>query len=397
MSHIPPIPTPPVWTELSQHGMLPDTTHDERARFNFLSCLNRHLATAVSPGNRLAYQHRVKPAFEAAQGRSFASREEVHEAMLLDPHFRLWSALRRSTMEMRQQAGRSLCLRQATALAKRAEPYNQMAQDRGTLVLDPQLPIPPYLSAVDHHLMPGSYHTERIAGDVSPGANYDAGLFVTTRGLLGSLNDGGGRAVATWVKHHCPHFQPKRILDIGCGLGHNMLPIAQAFPDAEVIGIDTAAPMLRYGHARAQSLGFDQVRFIQMDAAATSFETESFDWIQSTMFLHETAGQTIHRIFAEIHRLLKPGGLMLHVEQPQYTPDMDLFEQFIRDWDSFYNNEPFWSKMHDIDPAQLMQATGFAPERFLKLEVRATSTVDGTELAEDYGRAPIWHAFGAWK
>ena len=121
--------------------------------------------------------------------------------------------------------------------------------------------------------MPGSYHTEYFKGDVANAANYDSGLFVTSGGMLGSLTDGGGRAIAKWVKETYPSFHPKKILDIGCGLGHNTLPIAAAFPDAEIIAIDAGTPMLRYGAARANALGIKNVQFIQAAAAAPACNT----------------------------------------------------------------------------------------------------------------------------
>ena len=64
------------------------------------------------------------------------------------------------------------------------------------------------------------------------------------------------------------------------------------------------------------------------------------------MYLHELSGTALPRIIREGFRVLAPGGLMLHLEQPQYGPDMPLYEQFIRDWDAYNNNEPFWSAMH---------------------------------------------------
>ncbi len=390
---------PPVWSKIARHELLPETTHDERARFNFLANLNKHLSAVVSPGNKPAYTLRVRPAFIRAHGRDFETREELREAMKSDPHYQAWSALRRAAMEMRQQAGRSLVLRQAQALADRAEAWNRGSE---SLELHPEMPLPPYMTIMDNHLMPGSYHGELFEGDVSNAANYDAGLFVTTAGMLGRLNDGGGKAIAAYVRETYPDFHPKRILDIGCGLGHNVLPIAQAFPDAEVVAIDTGAPMLRYGHARAQSLGVRNVRFIQMNCESTPFGDGSFDWVQSTMFLHETAGKAIFRIMREVYRLLRPGGLTLHIEQPQYTPDMDLYEQFIRDWDAYYNNEPFWSKMHDIDPCELMAQAGFRKEDFMQVGVKAVNDLaDKAEKRpdepEDHGRSPKWNVFGAWK
>ncbi len=393
-----PISVPPVWSNIGKHAVFPETTHDERARYNFLASLNKHLSGMVAPGNRIAYEQRVKPRFQAETGHAFTSRDDVHEAMLRDPYFQAWSALRRSTMEMRQQAGRSLTLRQAHTLAQKAD---QLNAGQPTLVLDQTVAVPNYLRAVDNHLMPGSYHTEFMEKDVSAAANYDTGLFVTTAGMLGRYSDGGGKAIAQWVKNTYPDFCPTRILDIGCGMGHNVLPIAQLFPDAQVLAIDTGVPMLRYGHARARSLGIDNVTFRQMDAAdMKALADESFDWVQTTMFLHETGGKAIHKIMAEIYRVLKPGGLTMHIEQPQYTPEMDYFEQFIRDWDAYYNNEPFWSKMHDLAPADLLTQAGFNPDKFMQTGVKAMNDLDDgtrTNEPEDYGRSPVWNVFGTWK
>ena len=390
---------PPPWSKIGRHGVFPEATHDEIARFNFLANLNKHLAGAIGPGNKLAYETRVKPKFRAEHGRDPETRQEVRKAMNRDPLHQMWSALRRNTMEMRQQAGRSMVLRQIDELNRKAAELND---EKPTLKLNPDLQIPRYISGVDHHCMPGSYHTELVEGDVSAAANYDTGLFVTTGGQLGAFTDGGGVAVAEYVKKNHPDFAPKRILDVGCGLGHNVLPIAAAFPEAEVIAVDVAAPMLRYGHARAQSMGITNVTFLQANAEDLGFEDESFDWIQTTMFLHETSTPAMSRLMSEFYRMLKPGGLMFHVEQPQYTPDMDLYEQFIRDWDAFNNNEPFWSQMHDIDVFSLMEASGFGKDKLFEVGVRAvadhTIFPEAPEAdTEDHGRSAVWNAFGAWK
>ncbi|MCX8019049.1 MAG: class I SAM-dependent methyltransferase [Chitinophagaceae bacterium] len=388
---------PPVWTKLYRHAVFPEFSHDERARYNFLANLNRFISTVIAPGNQIAFQNRVKPAFEKEKGRTFANRHEVAEAMSKDPVYQSWAALRRCTMEMRQQNGRAVVMRQAKELADKVKQY---AGDN--LILKKNFKVPEYLRHVDNHLMPGSYHTSYFEGDVSNAANYDSGLFVTSGGMLGSLTDGGGKAIAKWVKEYYPDFRPKKILDIGCGLGHNTLPLAEAFPDAEVIGIDAGEPMLRYGAARANALGVKNVKFIQMDAEDMSeFEDETFDWVQTTMFLHETGGKAIHKIMKEIGRVLKKGGLCLHIEQPQYTPDMSYYEQFMRDWDAYYNAEPYWGHMHDLQPEDLMAECGIPKERFMQIGVKAVNDLDtqkkDDKITEDYGRTPIWNVFGGWK
>lgn len=389
---------PPDYRVIGRHGVFPETGHDEVERINFLAQMNRHLAARVVPGVREAYDRRVVPAFEKAKGRPIADRHEARREMLQDPAFCLWSALRRMTMEQRQQAGRWTAIRQREALAEKAA---ALIGDDDRLQLDPALAIPRYVSAVDHHCMPGSYHTEYFPGDVTNGANYDHGGFVTTAGLLGKYSDGGGQAVVQWVRRNYPDFKPVSILEIGGTVGHSSLPIAQAYPDADMTVVDLGAPVLRYGLARAKSLGVDNIRFVQASGEDLSrFPDASFDWIQTTMFLHELSNTALANILRETRRLLRPGGVVLHVEQPQYSPDMALFEQAMRDWDAFYNNEPFWSRMHELDLDQAMVDAGFDRDKLIHGGV--TGVVDrelfpdaAEDNTEDYGRKAAWHVVGA--
>lgn len=390
----------PPYTAVARHGMSPEPSHDEAARFDFLANFNKYLAGTLGPGNKLAFDTRVLPAFRAEHDRDPKDRFEIRHAMNRDPHHRFWSATKRNSMEMRQQNGRAMVLRQLDELDARANQYNA---GRDTLELDASVEVPRYQRAVDIHCMPGSYHGEERPGDVSAGANYDCGIFATTGGGLGALNDGGGAALVEWARHERPDWKPRRILDIGTTIGHNIVPLALAFPEAEIFAVDTAAPALRYGHARAQSLGAFNLKFVQANAEDLSRWPDGyFDWVQTTMFLHETSGKALPRILKEGYRLLSPGGLMLHLEQPAYTPDMPLFEQFIRDWDAFNNNEPFWSAMHGLVMHDEMIRAGFTEDELFTTGVCAVVDTSifpqaKTDVAEDHGRAAVWHAYGAWK
>jgi hypothetical protein len=100
--------------------------------------------------------------------------------------------------------------------------------------------------------------------------------------------------------------------------------------------------------------------------------------------------------------VLAEGGLMLHLEQPAYSDAMPLFEQFIRDWDAFNNNEPFWSAMHALDVPAIMAEAGLPAEH--QFVTGVTAVVDETIFpkqpmgeGEDHGRAASWHAYGGWK
>jgi SAM-dependent methyltransferase len=352
---------PPDHRTGARHALYPDLTQDEIERFNFLTQVNRHLASKVVPLVEATYDNRVEPKFEAEHGRKPNDRQEVRKALLADPVFQTWSALKRMTMEQRQQAGRWASIRQAEQLAAKAESLIR----QGQLTLDPTLPLPRYVAAVDHHCMPGSYHTELFPGDVSGPANYDCGIHVTVQGRGGPFNDGIGTQLANWVKESFPELKPRRILDLGTTTGHNLLPVAKAFPDAEVIGVDVGAPVLRYAAARASALGVDNVRFMQADASdLRQFPDGSFDFVMSTMFFHELSLASMDAIIREAHRLLAPGGLFLNMEQPAYK-GMPVFEQAMRDWDAFYNNEPYWTTLHGLDLDDHFKAAGFPAENLV--------------------------------
>jgi ubiquinone/menaquinone biosynthesis C-methylase UbiE len=389
---------PPPWTDVARHGVFPEGTHDEASRFNFLASLNQHIATAVFPGNRLAYETRVKPAFEAEQGRAPRTRQEVRKAMSGDGYYQFWSSLRRNYMEMRQENGRAMVLRQIDSLIGKANALNEGAP---TLALDPTVAMPRYLTAVDIHCMPGGYHTEIKDGDVSGPANYDTGIFATTGGLLGRHNDGGGRALAAWLAANLPDFRPRKILDLGAGLGHNTVPLALRFPDAEIWAVDAAAPMLRYGHARAKSMGVDTIHFVQMDVERLTYPDDMFDLVVTAQFWHETSTRALRAIMKELRRVMAPGGLTLSLEQPPFR-GMDPYDAFIRDWDSHNNNEPFWTTFHDMNMIDEMERAGFARADTFETQFPAVleSAFAGEtkmDKGKDFGRGAGWYGFGAWK
>ncbi|GAB3893372.1 class I SAM-dependent methyltransferase [Spirosoma agri] len=380
---------PPVYNHVDKHGVFPEVAHDETARFNFLTSLNRHLDAVVKPGNKIAFDKRIKPLFQSAKGRDFGTVNEVRAAMNQDPHYQMWGSLKRSAQEMAQQAARSLVLRQIESLADKTRYYTSQRPE--TLQLDPALEIPSYLRMVDHGGLPGSYYTAYIPDDVANAAASDAITFVATGGKSGPYSDGKGKALATWLTANYPDFKPKRILDIGCGVGHNTLPLAIMYPEATVIGLDVSAPMLRYGHARSVSLGVTNVQFIQANGEELPFEDDSFDWVQSTMVLHETSISAMQTIIQELYRVLSPNGLMLHIEQAQYTPGTSLFDEFTQDWDTFNNNQPFEGVMHRMNKADWMKSAGFQERDLLQFGILPENDTNTDRL-------PVkQNVFGAWK
>lgn len=342
------------------HAMLPQPTHDELARQQFVHSLKQYVATRVSPGNRALYEQRLKPKFEQEHQRSPETRYEVRQLMEQEPYYRMWGALRRTTQEMMWESVNLSVERQLPELMARSQQLQ--AQAVGSLRIDPAFQVPAYHTAVDIHCMPGGYHTEDRADDIAAGVTYDRGVYLYAMGRLGPLNDGMGQAVVqNYLKVQHPDLQPAKILDLGCSVGHSTLPYVDAYPEAEVYAIDVGAPVLRYAHARAEALG-KRVHFSQQNAEHTDFADESFDLVVSHILLHEAPPKAIANILRECHRLLKPGGWMVHAEAPLYQT-MDPFSAFMFDWETRHNNEPWWSAMRQLDLVALTVEAGFAVER----------------------------------
>jgi SAM-dependent methyltransferase len=341
-----------------QHAALPRANHDERARQEFTKSLKQFVQQGLLPGLTPVYQHRAAKAFEKKHGQPPADRWDIRKAMVKDLYFQHYAATNRIAQELLWESVIGSVERQLPELEKAIAELT--ASNAAPLESDPAFPVPRYVSALDIHCMPGGYASEIDGADIVQGAIYDRGVYLYAMGYMGPNNDDMGRSVCNYVKRRMPGFKPRRILDMGCTVGHSTVPFKEQFPDAEVIGIDVGGPCVRYAHARAKALGHD-VSFLQRSAEDTGFEAGSFDLVVSHILLHETSGQAMPRIFRECHRLLKPGGLMIHADLPPFDL-MDPFTQFILDNETYYNNEPFWGAMRDKDQVAMARDAGFPAE-----------------------------------
>ena len=380
------------------HDALPEATHDEFARQEFVKSFKLHVATQIAPGNKVIYEKRVRPSFEKKHGRAPKDRHEVRGVMQRDPYYQFWSELLRTSQEMMWESVGSSVERQLPALV---ESVRGTESKHGSLRLDPDLEIPAYHTAVDIHCQPGGYHTELVEDDVAAGAVYDRAVYLYAMGRMGPFNDDIGASLAHHIRREFPDFAPKRILDLGCSVGHSTLaPTRRCSPvrrstrsrsERRCCATPTPAPNPSVSRCTSRS---------RTPRPSTS-RTASFDLIVSHILLHETSAKAIRRIMAECHRLLRPGGLMLHGEVPQYA-GMEPFDAFILDWDTYNNNEPFWGSVHDLDLEELAETAGFQRDQVVQVlarsafaEAEARQTRDF--VGGDFGGGGQWFAFGAWK
>jgi ubiquinone/menaquinone biosynthesis C-methylase UbiE len=111
---------------------------------------------------------------------------------------------------------------------------------------------------------------------------------------------------------------PRRILDLGCGTGSTTLLLKQAFPQAQVIGLDFSPYMLVMAEHKARTAGLE-IQWCHGNAEATGFPDASFELVTASLLFHETPPTVSKSILREAFRLLTAGGEVLILDGNQKT------------------------------------------------------------------------------
>lgn len=334
----------------------------ERARQDFVLGLKFLANGPAQQQVRERWRSQLEPAWLATHGHPPSHRQEMQQALQQTPEFRRWAVLTHHSQSMMWQA--------IEGTTRRVEPdarrrFAALAAGRcGSLHLDPQLPIPAPVSDTEIHRQPGGYVGALGDDDLSPGLRYLGASLIYGVGKGQAQTPGEPRAqlMLAELQRRFPALRPRRILDLGCGIGVHSQAIAGAYPQAEYVAVDAAAGLLRFAHLIAAERGVP-IHFRQADAACTGLESGSFDLILSHIFFHETSATTLPRVLLECRRLLAPAGVMLHVDVPTQISRLGLDDQVMNDWQVRWNGEPFWTGFAETDMQTAMQQAGFASER----------------------------------
>lgn len=340
---------------------------DEAARQRFVGLLKNYANGALEQHLAARYEQQLKPRYEAEHGRAPRDRTEARPLFEADPLYQLWGSMVYASQTLMWQTVGETCRRLEPAFEARAA---QLARaPRGSLTLDPTLVIPQPIADVEIHRQPGGYFAAEHEHDLMAGLIYfgTIELYRAAKGLSANApvgEPGLGRFIGSVVKKRFPQLAPRRILDLGCGPGIETLGLCDIFPDAEVHGLDLSAPFLRFAHAWAEDAG-RTVHYRQGDAQRTGYPDAHFDLIVSHILFHETWHDQVPRIFAEMRRLLAPGGVFLSADVPYQPARMPIPKQVTNDWQVRNNGEPFWTGFADTDVRAALVDAGFASQDVL--------------------------------
>lgn len=141
-------------------------------------------------------------------------------------------------------------------------------------------------------------------------------------------------AVARLYGLPTPDVRQARILEVGCSRGFNLLPWAEQFPAARLVGIDFSGSEIAEAKALAAAAGLTNVELIETNLCDYHPAAGSFDYIIAHGFFSWVPDEVKAALLALCARALSPDGLA-----------------FIS-----YNTYPGWRKDETIRDLLLMEA-----------------------------------------
>lgn len=305
---------------------------------------------------------------QAAQ-RAQPTPQQLETEMRQTPEYRLYGWLERHLQQFKY-LGRHGMLKvmqdQSQALTAALDEAARSHPER--LQLDPDLALPDYYTEPDFHQHPGGIWSDDI----------DAFAYEWGANAFSFSMQAADRPYRWMAQYLAQRFAPRALVDMGCGFGKLCIPFKQTCPDAQVVGVDLAAPLLRLAHLRSLEAGLD-IRYVQANAEHTPLAAGSFDGVVNYWLLHELPGSAIANVLTEAMRLLRPGGFFAGFDM--HTAPGGVVGEFLHMGHAARNNEPFLPGLVGSDMKSELARAGFTQIELVEALTGETAQHDKAPIA----------------
>lgn len=114
-------------------------------------------------------------------------------------------------------------------------------------------------------------------------------------------------------------------LEVGCGVGRDLLCLAAVYLHLQVTGVDTNAEALAHVAHEAHALGLaERVTLQHADIRTLTYAEEFHTVFWSQIFFPQATRQATLQV---VHRALRPGGYLLVPLQPALPPDVERWRE----------------------------------------------------------------------
>ncbi len=146
--------------------------------------------------------------------------------------------------------------------------------------------------------------------------------------MVGGMN-GGHAQLADWGMSHLDGVAATSIAELGCGGGRNAGELLKRYPQAKISALDYSE--ISVAKARACNkiaIAEGRCAVIQGNVAALPFWDEAFDLATAFETVYFWPG--LENCFAEVYRVLRPGGTFMICNESDGTDEASLkFEKII--------------------------------------------------------------------
>jgi ubiquinone/menaquinone biosynthesis C-methylase UbiE len=157
------------------------------------------------------------------------------------------------------------------------------------------------------------------------------------------------------VNAQIPHA-PQDILDLGCSVGLSTFALQALYPQAKVTGLDLSPYFLAVANYRAQQRQAN-INWIHAAAESTGLPDASFDLVSIFLVCHELPQSATRQIFAEVRRVLRPGGYIAIMDMNPQSEAYKKMPPYILTL--LKSTEPYLDQYFALDIQQALVEAGF--------------------------------------